>query len=88
MIVTFDRNLVAGYVAPPCSSSRPSTSPRFGGLRQQRVRGAIGGHEFASSVMPAGGGRLALSVSMAMMLAAGTAVGDLVDIVINRVGRE
>jgi len=38
--------------------------------------------------MPAGGGRLALSVSMAMMLAAGTAVGDLVDIVINRVGRE
>jgi hypothetical protein len=33
----------------------------FGGLKQQHVRGTIGGAEFASSVMPAGGGRLALS---------------------------
>ncbi len=28
----------------------------LGGLRQQRVRGRIGGEEFGSSVMPAGGG--------------------------------
>jgi len=38
----------------------------LGGLKQQRVRGTINGVEFASSVMPAGSGRLALSVSKAM----------------------
>jgi hypothetical protein len=48
----------------------------LGGLKQQRVRGTIGGVEFVSNVMPAGGGRLALSVSRAMMKAAGVAVGD------------
>lgn len=48
----------------------------LGGLKQQRVRGTIGEAEFASNVMPAGGGRLALSVSKAMMKAAGVAVGD------------
>lgn len=62
--------------------------PAIGGLRQQRVRGTIGGRDFASSVMPAGGGRLALSVSKAMMTAAGVAVGDLADVVISGVGRE
>jgi Domain of unknown function (DUF1905) len=38
--------------------------------------------------MPAGGGRLALSVSRAMMKAAGAAVGDVVDVEITGVGRE
>jgi Domain of unknown function (DUF1905) len=47
----------------------------LGGLKQQRVRGSIAAAEFSSSVMPAGGGRLALSVSKAMMAAAGIAVG-------------
>jgi Domain of unknown function (DUF1905) len=60
----------------------------LGGLKQQRVRGTIGGAEFASSVMPAGGGRLALSVSKAMMTAAGVAVGDEADLEITGVGRE
>ena len=60
----------------------------LGGLKQQRVRGAIGGAEFTSNVMPAGGGRLALSVSKAMMSAAGAAVGDEVDVEITGVGRE
>lgn len=60
----------------------------IGGLRQQRVRGTIGGAEFASNVMPAGGGRLALSVSKAMMAAAGVAVGDDVEVEITSVGRD
>jgi hypothetical protein len=41
--------------------------PVLGGLKQRRVRGSLVGAEFASNVMPAGGGRLALSVSKAMM---------------------
>jgi hypothetical protein len=62
--------------------------PHLGGLRQQRVRGAIGGADFTSNVMPAGGGRLALSVSKTMMSAAGATVGDEVDVEIIGVGRE
>jgi hypothetical protein len=50
--------------------------PAHGGLKQQRVRGTINGTAYASNVMPAGGGRLALSVSKAMLAAAGVAVGD------------
>jgi hypothetical protein len=60
----------------------------LGGLKQQRVRGAVAGAEFASSVMPAGGGRLALSVSKAMMSAAGVSIGDEVDVEISAVGRD
>lgn len=59
----------------------------LGGLKQQRVRGTIGGAEFASNVMPAGGGRLALSVSKAMMKAAGAAIGNDVEVEIAGVGR-
>ncbi len=60
----------------------------LGGLKQQRVRGSIGGAEFASSVMPAGSGHLALSVSKAMMKAAGVAVGDEAAFEITAVGRD
>ena len=60
----------------------------IGGLKQQHVRGTIGGQEFASNVMPAGGGRLALSVNKAMMKAAGLAVGDEVAVEITGVGRD
>jgi uncharacterized protein DUF1905 len=60
----------------------------IGGLKQQKVRGSIGGAEFASNVMPAGGGRLALSVSKAMMGAAGSSIGHEVDVEITGVGRE
>jgi Domain of unknown function (DUF1905) len=58
----------------------------LGGLKQQRVRGIIGGADFASNVMPAGGGRLALSVSKAMMNAARVGVGDRTEIEIHTVG--
>ena len=41
-----------------------------------------------SSVMPAGGGRLALSVSKAMMVAAGLAIGDEADMELSSTGRD
>jgi hypothetical protein len=60
----------------------------LGGLKQQRVRGTIGASDFASNIMPAGGGRLALSVSRAMMKAAGAEIGDVVDFAITATGRD
>ena len=51
----------------------------LGGLKQQRVRGTINGAEYTSNVMPAGGGRLALSVSKAMLRSGGVRVGDAAD---------
>lgn len=60
----------------------------LGGLKQQRVRCVIAEAEFVSSVMPAGGGRLALSVSKAMMTAAGLAVGDVAEVTITGIGRD
>jgi hypothetical protein len=66
----------------------PALVPSFGGLKQQRVAGAFGGFEFVSSVMPAGGGRLALSVSKAMMKAASVGVGDDVGVEVTKIGRD
>ena len=60
----------------------------LGGLKQQRVRGTIGGADFVSNVMPAGSGRLALSVSKVMMGAAGVGIGDSADVTITGVGRD
>jgi hypothetical protein len=60
----------------------------LGGLKQQRVAATLGGVEFTSNVMPAGGGRLALSVSKATMRAAGLAVDGTVEVVITGVGRD
>ena len=59
----------------------------LGGLRQQHVEGSINGADFASNVMPAGGGRLALSVSKAMLGAGRAVVGDEADFEIRSVGR-
>ena len=60
----------------------------FGGLKQQRIRGSVGGVEFASNVMPAGGGRLALSLSQAIMKAAGISVGADAEFTITAIGRD
>lgn len=57
----------------------------LGGLKQMRVRGTINGAEYVSNVMPAGSGRLALSVSKKMMKDAGVGVGDEADFEIERV---
>ncbi len=59
----------------------------IGGLKQQRVHGRIGPAAFTSNVMPAGGGRLALSVSRAMQKAAGVAIGDPIEVEITAIGR-
>jgi hypothetical protein len=59
----------------------------IGGLKQQKVRAMIGGAPFASNVAPAGGGRLALSVSKVMMASAKVGVGDVVEVEITGVGR-
>ena len=58
----------------------------LGGLRQQHVRGSLAGVDFASNVMPAGDGRLALSVSKAMMAASHLVVGDEADVEVSGVG--
>jgi len=60
----------------------------IGGLKQQRVQGRIGAAGFTSNVMPAGGGRLALSVSKAMQREAGVGMGDPIEVEITAVGRD
>lgn len=60
--------------------------PRFGGLKQRRVRGTINGVDFASISMPAGNGVLAVSVSKATLKAAGVAVGERAEFAIDEVG--
>ena len=60
----------------------------LGGLKQQRVEGAVGPADFTSNVMPAGGGRLALSVSKAMLSAADLTVGEKAEVEITAVGRD
>ncbi|MET1231682.1 MAG: DUF1905 domain-containing protein [Candidatus Limnocylindrales bacterium] len=62
----------------------PEVAVELGGLKQQRVMGAMNGVDFASNVMPAGGGVLALSVNKAMLAAAGATVGDEVELEIRR----
>jgi uncharacterized protein DUF1905 len=52
------------------------------------VHGTIEAADFVSNVMPAGGGKLALSVSRAMMKAAGVAIGDSANVEITRVGKD
>jgi hypothetical protein len=54
-------------------------------LKQARVRGTINGAQYVSNVMPAGSGRLALSVSQKMMKAAGVGVADEAEFEIERV---
>ena len=66
----------------------PDAVAAIGGLKQQRIRGTVAGKEFTSSVMPAGGGRLAVSVSKAMMSAAGLGVGDDAEFEITAIGRD
>jgi hypothetical protein len=59
------------------TAGRAQAGPRAGPHRDRR---------FVSSVMPAGGGRPALSVSEAMMVAAHTRVGETVELEITGIG--
>jgi Domain of unknown function (DUF1905) len=65
----------------------PELVAAFGGLKQQHVEGTIDGEAFGSNVMPAGGGRLAISVSKAMQTAAGKSIGDVAAFEVTSVGR-
>jgi Domain of unknown function (DUF1905) len=57
---------------------------KLGGLKQLKVRGRINGAEFSSNTMPAGNRVLALSLSKALLKAAGLAVGDEAEVDIER----
>lgn len=57
----------------------------LGGLRQMRVRGVANGAEFTSNTMPAGGGRLAMSMSRKLLASAGLAVGDEAEFEVERI---
>jgi Domain of unknown function (DUF1905) len=65
----------------------PHLIAAFGGLKQQHVEGTMDGRAFGSSVMPAGGGRLAISVSKAMQAASKKAVGDVAAFEVTSIGR-
>ena len=52
------------------------------------MHGTIEAADFVSNVMPAGGGKLALSVSKAMMKSASVGVGDTAVVTITRVGKD
>ena len=54
----------------------PEVTARLGGLKQLRVKALVNGKEFTSNTMPAGGGRLALSLSKAILKECGLSVGD------------
>ena len=56
----------------------------LGGLKQMRVRGKLNGAEFTSNTMPAGGGVLALSLSQALLKAAGLKVGQTAEVELQR----
>jgi hypothetical protein len=56
----------------------------LGGLKQMRVRGSVNGVEFRSSTMPAGGGRLAMSITKATLAAAKLDIGETTEVQIER----
>jgi len=56
----------------------------LGGLKQMRVRAIVNGKEFTSNTMPAGGGKLALSLNKAILHECALAVGDEAEFEIER----
>lgn len=56
----------------------------LGGLKPMRVAGLINGVGFTSNTMPAGGGRLAMSRSRELLDGARAAVGDEVEVEVER----
>ena len=54
----------------------PEVTAELGGLKQQRVRATVNGRECTSNTMPAGGGKLALSLNRQILKDAGLDVGD------------
>lgn len=56
----------------------------LGGRRQHKVRGTLGGKAFAGSTMLVAGGGFCVGVSKASLKAAGAAVGQEVDVTLQR----
>lgn len=56
----------------------------LGGRRQYRVEGTVNGSPFAGSTMLVAGGGFAFGLSKATMKSAGVAVGDEVDVALQR----
>jgi hypothetical protein len=56
----------------------------LGGRRQHRVRGMLGGKAFAGSTMLVAAGGFCVGVSKASLRAAGVAVGQVVDVTLQR----
>ena len=56
----------------------------LGGLKQMRVRAIVNGNEFTSNTMPAGGGKLALSLSKQILKNCNLSVGDQATFEIHR----
>jgi hypothetical protein len=57
---------------------------QLGGLKQMRVRATINGKEFSSNTMPAGSGRLALSLNKQILSTCGLSIGDEANFSIER----
>ena len=62
----------------------PDVTAQLGGLKQFRVRALVNGRPFVSNTMPAGGGRLALSLNRQILEASGLRVGDEADFAVER----
>jgi len=62
----------------------PDVATALGGLKQMRVFGTINGFEYRSSTYPYGGLGLFMGVHKATREAAGAAIGDEVEIVVQR----
>ena len=56
----------------------------LGGRRQMRMAGTLNGVAFTGSTMLVAGGGFCVGVSKAALKAAGVAVGDAVDVVLDR----
>jgi Domain of unknown function (DUF1905) len=55
------------------------------GLKQMRVRASVNGQEFTSNTMPAGGGRLALSLNKQILATCGLTIGDDAEFHLSRI---
>ena len=62
----------------------PDVTAELGGLKQLRVRAIVNGKEFTSNTMPAGGGKLAVSLNKAILKECGLSVGDEAEFRIER----
>jgi hypothetical protein len=63
----------------------PDVTAALGGLKQMRVQATVNGAKFVSNTMPAGGGKLALSLSKQILKDCGLSVGDEATFEVDRI---